>query len=162
MPLPERKLDECAEAADCDLHHLSSRPCCRATTRGVFLKQVNSLRQFGAILLLLVSCGAPAMACITPDTRMTVEERACCRVMKNQCGEMEMPASHDCCKGLPTDINTGALKTDTLSFHPAVLAGLWASSFEIAAAQGASHGWVQRPADSPPKSPPSAITVLRV
>jgi hypothetical protein len=111
MPLPERKLDECAEAADCDLHHLSSRPCCRATTRGVFLKQVNSLRQFGAILLLLVSCGAPAMACITPDTRMTVEERACCRVMKNQCGEMEMPASHDCCKGLPTDINTGALKS---------------------------------------------------
>lgn len=55
---------------------------------------VKVMHKLGAILLLLVSFVAPAMACMAPDAEMTVEERACCRMMKNDCGQMEMPISH--------------------------------------------------------------------
>lgn len=124
--------------------------------------QVKSLRQFGAILLLLVSCVAPAMACVAPDAQMTTEERACCRMMKSLCGQMAMPTSHGCCKKAPTDDHDNALKTETVSFHSAAFVALWVSSFELLSPQGASNGWIQRAEHSPPKSPPSAITILRI
>ena len=121
------------------------------------------LRQFGAILLLLVFCAAPAMACMVPDAQMTTEERACCRMMKNQCGQMmEMPASHDCCKKAPKAASGGALKTDTVIVHPLAFAVLSVSSFDLVAPQNAITGWVQRPEHSPPKAPPSTITILRL
>jgi hypothetical protein len=123
---------------------------------------VKSLRQFGAILLLLVSSVAPAMACMASDAQMTIEERACCRMMKSQCGQMEMPSSQDCCKKAAKSIPDTALKTETVSLHPAAFVAIWVTSFEVLAPQGASYGWVQRPENSPPKSPPSAITILRI
>ena len=55
---------------------------------------MKAVRQFGALVLLLMSWLAPAMACITPSVQLTHEEKACCRKMKNQCGQMGMPASH--------------------------------------------------------------------
>jgi len=44
------------------------------------------IRQFGVLVLLLVSCLAPAMACMVPNAEMSTQERTCCRMMKNQCG----------------------------------------------------------------------------
>jgi hypothetical protein len=123
---------------------------------------VKSLRQLGAILLLLVSCVAPAMACMAPDAQMTIEERACCRMMKSQCGQMEMPSSQDCCKKAAKNLQDTALKTETVSLHPAAFVAIWAASFEVLAPQCASCGVLQRPEHSPPKSPPSATTNLRV
>jgi hypothetical protein len=52
-------------------------------------------RQFGVLVLLLVSCVAPAMACMVPNAEMSLQERACCRMMKNQCGQMAMPGSQN-------------------------------------------------------------------
>jgi hypothetical protein len=112
-------------------------------------------------MLLLVSCVAPAMACVTPDVQMTAEERACCRIMKSQCGQMEMPSSQDCCKKALSSDHESALKTDTASFHPAAFVAIWTSSSELLAPQSASTGWV-RPEHSPPESPPSAIAILRI
>jgi hypothetical protein len=129
---------------------------------GVYSYQVKSLRQFGAVLLLLVSCVAPAMACVAPAAQMTVEEQACCRMMKSQCGQMEMPGSHDCCKKSPATVYDNALKTDTAAFHPAVFVTLWVSSFDLLAPQAVAEGWLLRPEHSPPKSPPSIISSLRV
>jgi len=123
---------------------------------------VKALRQFGAILLLLVFCAAPAMACVTPDAQMTTEERACCRMMTSQCGQMEMPASQDCCKKTLSSDHANALKTDAVSLHPATFVTIWAFSSELLATQSASNGWVQRPEHSPPKSPPAAVTILRI
>jgi hypothetical protein len=123
---------------------------------------VKSLRQFGAVLLLLVSFVAPAMACMAPDAQMTVEEQACCRMMKSQCGQMEMPGSNDCCKKVRPAVHDNALKTDTVSFHPAVFVTLWVSSFDLLAPQAVAEGWLPRPEHSPPKSPPSIISSLRV
>ncbi len=135
--------------------------CCNSAYR-VFSYQVKSLRQFGAILLMLVACVAPAMACMAPDAQMTIEERACCRMMKSQCGQMEMPTSNDCCKIAAQSVPDTALKTEKLSFHPSGFVAIWAASFEILTPQRAGNGWIQHPEDSPPKSPPSAITILRI
>jgi hypothetical protein len=123
---------------------------------------VRSLRQIGTILLLLVSFVAPAMACMTPDTQMTTEERACCRMMHGQCGQMEMPGSDDCCKKTSPAVHDHALKTDAVSFHPAVFVTLWAPSFDLLAPKAIAEGWFLRPEHSPPKSPPSIISSLRV
>jgi hypothetical protein len=126
------------------------------------LYSVKALRQLGAVLLLLVSCVAPAMACMAPAAQMTVEEQACCRMMKSQCGQMEMPGSHNCCKKTPAVAYDNALKTDTASFHPAVFVTLWVSSFNLLAPQAVAEGWLPRLEHSPPKTPPSIISSLRV
>ena len=123
---------------------------------------MKSLRKLGAVLLLLVSCVAPAMACMAPDAEMTVEERACCRMMKSDCGQMEMPASHDCCKKTSGTLQPSALKSDSVSFHPLVAVEVRVSSFDLLPPPDPTNGWVQRPEHSPPKSPPSTISVLRV
>jgi hypothetical protein len=123
---------------------------------------VKSLRQFGAVLLLLVSCVAPAMACMSPDAQMTSEEQACCRMMNSQCGQMEMPGSHDCCKKAPSAVHDNALKTDTVSFHPAVFVTFLVSSFDLLAPQAFADGWLPRQEHSPPKSRPSIISSLKI
>jgi len=121
------------------------------------------VRQLGAILLMLVSCVAPAMACMAPNAAMTIEDRACCRMMKNDCGQMmDMPASHDCCKEVPKTVAEAALKTDTVTVHPLTFAVLVVASFDLLGPHDAIVGWVQRPEHSPPKPPPSSITVLRI
>lgn len=124
---------------------------------------MKAIRQFGAIVLLLLSCVAPAMACLAPDAQMTTEERACCRMMKNDCGPMmEMPASHNCCKKVPAAVSETALKTDAIAVHPLILHLLVVSSFDVFASHDASTGWVRSPEHSPPKAPPTNITVLRI
>ncbi len=90
---------------------------------------MKALRQFGVLVLLLVSCLTPAMACMVPNTAMSTQERACCRMMKNQCGQMEMPASHGCCQKAPPSVHDNAL-------NPA----------------SAVAGWVEHP-DYSPQSP---------
>jgi len=89
-----------------------SKGGCYGGEQRVCFLWVSLLRQFGAILLLLVSCVAPAMACMAPEAAMTVEERACCRMMKSTCGQMEMPAPHDCCKKTAGMLHDGALNRE--------------------------------------------------
>jgi hypothetical protein len=121
------------------------------------------MRQLGAILLLLVSCLAPAMACMAPNAEMTTEERACCRIMKNDCGQMmDMPGSHDCCKKAPKTVAEAALKTNTVNVHPVTLAVLLVALFDLGASHDAMRGWVQRPEHSPPRTPASSTTILRI
>ena len=93
---------------------------------------------------------------------MTVEERACCRMMKNDCGQMEMPTSHDCCKKSPGTARDSALRTDSVSFHPLVTMAVSVPVFDLFPPRDATKGWIQRPEHSPPKSPPSIISSLRV
>jgi hypothetical protein len=119
------------------------------------------MRQFGAILLLLVSCVAPAMACMAPDAQMTIEERTCCRIMRSRCGQMEMPTSNDCCKKALNSVQDVALKPDT-SFNPSALAAMDVSSLDKLIPESWSIGRIQRPDHSPPTVPPSAIAILRI
>jgi hypothetical protein len=120
------------------------------------------LRQFGVLVLLLVSCLAPAMACMVPNAEMSSQERACCRMMKNQCGQMEMPASHGCCQKTPPSVHDNALDTKALTFHPAVVPVIWLAAFELLNPPLPVIGWVEHTDYSPPKSPPSTISILRI
>jgi hypothetical protein len=120
------------------------------------------LRQFGVLVLLLVSCLAPAMACMVPNAEMSTQERACCRMMKNQCGQMEMPASHGCCQKTPPSVHNNALETKTVALHPVVVHFIWLTASDLTNPTPAVIGWVEHPDYSPPKSPPSTISILRI
>jgi hypothetical protein len=120
------------------------------------------LRQFGVLVLLLVSCLAPAMACMVPNAQMNTEERACCRAMKNQCGQMEMPALHGCCQKTLPSVRDNALDTKTVTFHPVVATVIWLAAFELVNPAAIVTGWLERPDYSPPKSPASTISILRI
>src|SRR5580704_17359386 len=122
---------------------------------------MKALRQFGVLVLLLVTCLAPAMACMVPNAAMSTQERACCRMMKNQCGQMEMPASHGCCQKTPASVRDNALDTKTVAFHPTVVHILWFTAFELVNPAITVSGCVQHPDYSPPKSP-ATISILRI
>jgi hypothetical protein len=123
---------------------------------------VRYCRKFAVLVLLLVSCLAPAMACMVPNAQMSTQERACCHVMKSQCGQMEMPASHGCCHKTPPSVHDNALDTKTVTFHPVITSILWLAAFELVNPTSAVTGWVESPDYSPPKSPPATISILRI
>lgn len=119
-------------------------------------------RQFGVLLLLLVTCVAPMMACMVPNAEMSTQERACCRTMKNQCGHMEMPASHGCCQKSLLNIHDSALDTKTIAIHSVAAPVIWLAVSEFVSPTSTVFGWVERSDYSPPKSPPSTISILRI
>jgi hypothetical protein len=119
-------------------------------------------RQFGVLVLLLVSCLAPTMACMVPNAAMSTEERACCRTITNQCGQMEMPASHGCCQETPPSIHDKALDTMTVTLHPVAIFNIWLTPSELLASSSAVPGLIEYPDYPPPNSALSAISVLRI
>jgi hypothetical protein len=119
-------------------------------------------RQFDALVLLLVTTVAPAMACMLPDAQMTATERVCCRMMNDQCGQMEMPASHGCCPKTPQSVYINAPVAKTVSVHPVTVAPVWLTASELLNPNAIVARWVDRPGYSPPKSPPSTVSILRI
>src|SRR5258708_4551466 len=106
------------------------------------ITRMRVLRQFGVLVLLLVTCLAPAMACMVPSAQMSTQERACCRMMKNQCGQMEMPASHGCCKKTPPSVHDNALDTKTVALHPVAVTTIWLTDYELLKPSTADAGRV--------------------
>ncbi|HTF64244.1 MAG TPA: hypothetical protein VK638_16290 [Edaphobacter sp.] len=123
---------------------------------------MKALRQFGVLVLLLATCLAPAMACMVPTAAMSTQERVCCRMMKNQCGQIGMPASHSCCQKIPPSVHDIALDTRPITFHPVVAPVIWLAAPELVNPASAVAGWVEHSDYSPPKSPPSTISILRI
>jgi hypothetical protein len=123
---------------------------------------MRAFRQFGVLVLLLVTCLAPAMGCMVPNAQMNSEERACCRAMKNQCGQMEMPASHGCCKKIPPSVHDNALDTKVVALHPVAITAVWLTASELLNPTSVVTGSFEHVDSSPPKSPPSAISILRI
>jgi hypothetical protein len=122
--------------------------------------------KFGVLVLLLVSYLTPAMACMVPHAQMSTQERACCRVMKDQCGQMEMPASHGCCQKIPATVHDHALDTklDTkaAAFHSVVAPVIWLADPELVNPTSSVSGWLEHPDYSPSNSPPSTLSILRI
>lgn len=123
---------------------------------------MHILRQVGVLVLLLVTCLAPAMACMVPDAQMSAQERACCRTMSSQCGQTEMPTSHGCCQKTPASIYDKALDTKTVALDPVVAAAVYLAVFEFLTPTSITTEWVERPNFSPPQSPPSSVSILRL
>ncbi len=120
------------------------------------------IRTFGVMLLLLASSLAPATACIVTDSQMSAEERACCAMMKNHCGQMEMPASHGCCQKTPPGIRDGALATKKMAVRPVAVTAIRLTAAELLNPAIDTAGWIERTESSPPKSPPSTVSILRI
>lgn len=123
---------------------------------------MKSPRQLGIVILLLVSYLTPAMACVFSDVQMNAEERACCRAMKNQCEQMGMSASHGCCQKTPKSAQDNALDTKAITHHPVAVAVIWLSAAELLNLNPIATGWVEHSDYSPPQSPPTSISVLRI
>lgn len=119
-------------------------------------------RQLGIVLLLLVSYLTPAMACMVSDVQMNAEERACCRTMKNQCEQMGMPASHGCCQKTPQGAHDNALATKAVTYHPIAVNVIWLAASERLNLDSVVTGRIEYTDYSPPQSPSSSISVLRI
>lgn len=119
------------------------------------------LRQFGTMLLLAVSSLTPVMACMLPGAQMTAQERACCRMMHNQCEQMGMSESHGCCQKTPRALYAvPATTTETL--HSAAIPVNSPIASELPNPFSTATDWVEHHDFSPPQSPPSTISILRV
>jgi hypothetical protein len=124
--------------------------------------RMKVVRQFGVLGLLLVSCLAPATACMVPIAQMSAQERACCLMMKNQCEQTDMPASHGCCHKTPQTVYFYSPAAKTASIHLVTVAPIWLTASERLNPSAIIARWVDRPEYSPPKSPPSAVSILRI
>jgi hypothetical protein len=99
---------------------------------------------------------------MVPDAQMSAQERACCRMMKDQCGQMEMPASHGCCQKTPQRVYVNAPAANTVTVHSVAVTAIWLTASELLNPTAIVARWVDRPEYSPPKSPPSAGSILRI
>ena len=143
-----------------------SERLCRLSERArqcrVYSHAVRVLRQLGVILLMLISSAAPVMACMTVDAQMSPSERACCRMMKNRCGDMQMPASHGCCHKTLQSVDQNALNAKAVALPPIATIVVALAAYDLLVPNSVSPEWVVSPQYSPPKSPPSAVSVLRL
>jgi hypothetical protein len=117
-------------------------------------------RKTCAALLLFCWVFIPAMVCASSGEPMTAAERACCRAMQDQCGQMAMPASHGCCQKAPLGVHTDAL--DTKAFHQATVTTAWLNGPIRLNSVTVNPGRIEPSDSSPPTSPPSTVSVLRI
>jgi hypothetical protein len=123
---------------------------------------MRSFRQFGVLVLLLMTWLAPATACMVPNAQMSTQERACCRMMRSQCGQMEMPASHGCCQKAPPSVYDNALDTRAVALHSIALPAIWLTAYELLNPASVVTGSIEHPDYTPPKSPSSESSILRI
>jgi len=112
--------------------------------------------------MLFAALLTPTMACMVADSPMTSEERACCQMMKGQCGQKGMPASHGCCKKIPASAYDNALNTKAVALHPVAITAVWLTASELLNPTPVLTGRTQHLDYSPPKHPPSTISILRI
>jgi hypothetical protein len=121
------------------------------------LKLTAKLAVFGLVAMLL----APAvMACLSPASSLNAEERACCREMANECGDMDMPSSHSCCKTLSgPDQNAVAKVSFKLSTQLEL--AYFVQPLEFSATIPLASHVVAILGRSPPETPTAAFEILR-
>ena len=120
------------------------------------------LRKFGALIVVLAYILGPTLACTASDMPMTSAERACCQMMKDQCGQTEMPASHSCCHKFPGSFYDTALQTNTVALHQAAVPVVWLPAHQLAIPASSRYGWTVHREFRPLKSPSSAFSILRI
>lgn len=126
-------------------------------------RRMKTIRQFALIVAVLLPLVTPAMACILPGARLTPAERACCKQAAMQCGEMQMPALHNCCeKEMPAaDQGSGAQlpsRHSGVSLH--VISDLpFAALLKVPSNLEDS---VSQHSLTLPQSPPAVISILRI
>jgi len=122
------------------------------------------VRQFVLMLAVLVPLLAPVMACALPNANVSPAENTCCQQMQGQCGNMDMPTSHNCChKEVPAVAHWNAaipLKPANIQIDLTITAGLTRAI--LVPLPAVSSDRVQWIGSTLPQSPPSAISILRI
>ena len=122
---------------------------------------VNWPGKVTGLVLLILMCGAPVMACLAPAAQLTEEEKACCREMADQCGNMGMASGHSCCeKIVPSQTDALVQQLAAMDDAAGAAATIAAGSALSPAVPEQAHDW---PSDQhpPPITSPSR-TVLRI
>lgn len=138
----------------CYLHGIAWKPYSN--------KAMDRFRQIGVVALLLLLCLTPAMTCLIPGATMTAQERACCRSMGARCGQPDMPASHSCCKGTPPVIGEKAVDGQSAAIHLSAVAAFSPSMWDRMISALPVYVRIGYEDFSPPGSPPTQISVLRI
>jgi hypothetical protein len=124
---------------------------------------MGRLRHLAVVLGLILSLLAPTMVCALPNAQMTAQEHACCKEMKGKCGSMRMPASHSCCRESIQAGHFNAVQPESISVPSAVavavLPSTMAFDFDL---RSPGFEQISRNQNSPPISPPSVVSVLRI
>jgi hypothetical protein len=123
---------------------------------------VKFLSNLGALLLLNIICLSPVMACMAPDAQMSAAERACCHIMKNECGQMPMPASHGCCEKTLPSITVVALDRKATLFHHAGTDFVKWMATDLLSSQQVQSDLISDLNASPPRDFAPAFSNLRI
>ena len=123
---------------------------------------MKAVRHFALMLTVLWPMLAPTMACALPNAQLSPAERACCKQMKDQCGSMDMPASHGCChKEVSTAGQWNAMiqvQSANVQINLVTIAGLSPAVFF--ALPVSTSDSARRPTSTLPQSPPASIFIL--
>ena len=116
-----------------------------------------------AVLALVLSLWAsPLMACMLPDAFLTVEERECCKQMADDCGQMDMPSSHSCCKLVVRQADSYLVNSRFPTVHSVVGLTLFITTTESSLPLSPARANTGFLGHSPPVSPPESIAILRI
>lgn len=120
---------------------------------------VKIVRQLASLLLLIILLGFPAMACLIPGAEMTEAERDCCKHMAQQCGSMNMPSSHSCCRKEVSSPDSMLGATFAQLMVPALSGAVLSELPQPLVIKSQFSSFELHP---PPESPPSTSSILRV
>ncbi len=125
---------------------------------------MKAARQFALILAVLLPLVMPAMACALPNARLSPAESACCTQMNGQCGSMQMPTTHGCCQKEAPDVTnwTAVIQPKSVNVPMYLAAPTALGPAMLLLLPVALPTRSQRPGNSLPQSPPSAVSILRI
>ena len=141
---------------------LKSAARCGERARKTRLSMVKWTGKLAVLVMVISVWASPLMACMTPDALLTDEERECCKSVADDCGHMDMPASHSCCEVVTRQVGSYLISSRFPSIQPAPAVALFVvvvvnpATANAMVASSPVHG------QSPPVSPPDTISVLRI
>lgn len=115
---------------------------------------------FGCACLLLV--GAPVLACLLPGEELSPAEKQCCREMAGQCGRVDMPSSHSCCKTVVRAHPVWLPRTSASPVQPLRVVSELPPENLVAANGDGGFALRRLSSHAPPESPSDALPVLRI
>jgi hypothetical protein len=123
---------------------------------------VKLFTKFVASCMLLLILGVPAMACMTPDSQLTEVEKACCKAMAHQCGDMADSSGHSCCETIVQHHDPAVLKSIPAPQMDVQSVGLVSDPSSIVLSSSAIVRVVEQLRHPPPSSFSPSIEILRI
>ena len=118
--------------------------------------------RFSAVVALLALVAAPMLSCFVPKYLLSAGENECCRQMAEQCGSKNMPSSHSCCKTSDQGSQPYLKSVENPRLANPIAAAAILPVISIPSLSVVSAPPTPEEFHSPPLSPPTGATVLRI